>query len=60
MKISEAIAQLQQVLAAEGDLEMFDDEGYSLNRLVAANELDHCFPPEWDVPSRFLRIALDK
>lgn len=60
MKISEAIAQLQQVLAEEGDLEMFDGDGYGLMRMESADASDHGFPQDWNIPDRFLHIVLNK
>lgn len=60
MKISEAIAQLQQVLTEAGDLEMFDSDGYNLMRLESADASDFCFPADWNIPDRFLHVRLDR
>lgn len=60
MKISEAIAQLQKALAEEGDLEMFDDEGYAAKNFIPADASDHGFPKEWNIPSKFLYVRVDK
>jgi hypothetical protein len=60
MKITKAIAQLQKVLAEEGDLEMFDDEGHAAEQFAPADASDHGFPKEWNIPSRFLYVRVDK
>ena len=60
MKISEAIAQLQKALAEEGDLEMFDGDGYNLLRMQPSDASDFGFMPEWNIPARFLYVRVDK
>ena len=60
MKVSEAIAKLQVLLREEGDLHIFESEGWSVDNFRAADAEDYGFPDDWNIPDKFVVVHTGK
>lgn len=57
IKISEVIAKLQQVMEQEGDLLVFDSNGFSMGPYDIEVEDGASYPKQWDMPKKFVMIG---
>ena len=54
MKITQAISMLQALLQQSGDMEIIDQEGFSISEFREADAEDHRFPKDWYIPAKFV------
>lgn len=56
MPISELISKLQAIKDEHGDLDVFDDENFSIER-VGVYEVDpKDYPEDWNMPNKLVRV----